>query len=117
MPFISRDLSTRRYGVYQSISVRVQRISEEDTCQSLLHYSASVKDVGSGGKFVCYSEVVSDQQEADLIFPREFLEKVNDFSLRRNVESGRRLVGNQELWIPSRIAMAIITLCLMPPLS
>ena len=75
---------------------------------------AGVHDRDAVGDLVDDSEVVGDQDHAHPELVAQAGEQVEDLGLDRDVERGRRLVGDQQLGF-SRSAVAIITRWRIPP--
>ena len=82
--------------------------------RSLLDDAAGVHDGDPVGHLGDDAEVVRHQQQRQAERLPHFAQQFEDFRLDRDVERGRRLVGDDERGLQA-MAIAISTRCRMPP--
>ena len=86
-----------RHRGEQAFGVGVQRTREQLPRRCLLHDLSGVHDDHAVGAAGHDPEVVSDQHDRHAELALQSVEQLQDLCLDRDVERGRRLVGDQEL--------------------
>ena len=103
-----------RDALQQAERVRVARRAEELLRRAGLHEHARVHHVHALAHARDDAEVVRDQDQRRVLLRDELAQQVEDLRLDRDVERGRRLVGDQSFGSQAS-AIAIIARCRMPP--
>ena len=79
----------------QAPGVRMQRVLEELVDRSLLGHPRGIHDDDLVGDLGDDAEVVGDHDDRRAVVVLELVHQLEDLGLRRHVECGRRLVGDQ----------------------
>ncbi len=88
-----------RQTAQQRDRVRMARIAEDFSRWALFDQGAGIQHPDPGAHFMDDGEVVADEQNGGCELAAQLTDQIEDLGLYRGIESGRRLVENEQLWI------------------
>ena len=108
-------LRQRRDRAHQTLRVGMQRRADHGAHRADLGDATGIHHRDAVGRLGDHAHVVGDQHHGRAVLAAEPLEQRDDLRLHRDVERGRRLVGDDQLGFGRQSASAITTRWRMPP--